>query len=120
MEKQTSFMLGVVLWLLAFVGFFTGKKHLFKLMNVDPIHSVLRIPLGGLLLYGGRSELKMTRDILLGTGLIYLLIGSAGVKDRKVGGLLPSGLTGFDLVYHFATGLAVIWMGARRGRMMKP
>jgi hypothetical protein len=121
MEKQMSCSLGATLAFLTVAGFVMDGKHLLKLMNVDVSHSVLRIPLTAALLYGGKDiELKTTRNILLGVGIFYIAMGTAGLMDKKVGGALPSGLTKFDIAYHFAVGAGAIWMGARPGRIMKP
>jgi small-conductance mechanosensitive channel len=121
MEKGLSLTLGTTLSVLAIAGFVMPKKHFVRLMNVDVNHSVLRVPLTLALLYAGtHADLKVTRKILCGIGVFYVCVGSAGLADKRVGGLLPSGLTSFDIVYHFAVGLGAIWMGNRPGRMLKP
>ncbi|GAC1373357.1 MAG: hypothetical protein NVSMB39_7730 [Candidatus Saccharimonadales bacterium] len=122
MEKQVSLTLGGVLAGLAVAGLTHDKKpkHAMDLMNVDPAHSFIRVPVVGALLYGGAptTPAKVTRGILSGTGLLYLAIGAAGLFDRQVGGLLPSKLTNFDLVYHLAAGLGLLALGSRR--VVKP
>jgi hypothetical protein len=120
MEKLASMSFGLTLVLLVLAGFVLDNKHLLKLMNVDVSHSILRIPLAVLLLYGGsKASLETTRMILLGVGIFYMIMGATGLADRKVGGALPSGLTDFDIAYHFVVGAGAIWLGARPGRMMK-
>ena len=122
MEKQVSLSLAGIIAALAVAGLAKRKKpqHLMDLMNVDKTHSMVRVPVAGALLYGGnpKTSSKLTRGILTGAGLMYLAIGTAGLFDRKVGGLLPSKLTNFDLVYHFTVGLGVLALGSRR--MIKP
>lgn len=121
MEKYVSLKLGAVLALLTVAGFFLKQKHLLRLMNIDTTHSMLRLPLTAALLYGGtNTDLKTTRKVLFAIGLFYMAMGSAGTVDKRVGGLLPSGLTNFDIVYHFAVGAGALWLGVRSGRMMKP
>ncbi|MDN5275857.1 MAG: hypothetical protein JWN33_506 [Candidatus Saccharibacteria bacterium] len=120
MEKPMSSTLSLLLWVLAFLGFIKKKKHVAGLMNIDTSHSIIRLPIASLLLLGSKSDVKTARNILLGSGLIYVLIGTAGTINRKAFGLLPSKLTGFDLVYHFVVGAAAIYMGTRSGRMLKP
>lgn len=123
MEKKFSIILGSGLALLALSGLAKSDKpkHLAGLMNVDTQHSLLRIPLSLILLYGGskQASLKETRTILTSVGMFYIAIGTVGTADRKVGGLLPSKLTGFDLLYHFSVGAISLWLGKRSGRMMK-
>jgi hypothetical protein len=120
-EKFVSVKLGVTLVILTLAGF-TNTRHLFRLLNVDANHSYLRIPLTAALLYAGSpaARLKTTRQILLSVGVFYFAIGAIGSADRKVGGLLPSKLTNFDIFYHFAVGAGAVWLGARPGRMVKP
>lgn len=123
MEKKFSSTLAIGLTLLAASGLVMRKKpkHAAGLMNVDMQHSVLRLPLILLLTYGSSRpvSLRDTRTILAFVGLFYLVIGSAGTFDRRLDGMLPSKLTKFDLVYHFAVGAAALWLGRRNGRMMK-
>jgi hypothetical protein len=120
MEKQMSLSLGCTLVLLTLAGYVLDKKHLLRIMNIDESHSMMRTPLTLALLYAGtQAELKTTRKILLGVGLFYVCMGTAGLADKRVGGILPSGLTNFDIIYHFAVGGGAIWMGSRPGRMMR-
>jgi hypothetical protein len=120
MEKPLSLSLGVTLAFLTLAGFVLDTKQLMKLMNIDVSHSMLRVPLTALLLCGGtKTRLDTTRSILLGVGIFYVFMGSAGLADKKVFGLLPSRLTNFDIVYHFAVGAGAIWMGSRSGRMLR-
>lgn len=123
MEKLFSTMLGAVLAMLTLAGFVKHDepKHLLGLMNIDTRHSMLRVPLTLALLYGGSSHstLKRTRKILSFVGMFYLAVGAAGSIDKKVGCILPSKLTNFDLLYHFKVGSAALWLGSRSGRMMK-
>ncbi|MDB5184667.1 MAG: hypothetical protein JWN38_475 [Candidatus Saccharibacteria bacterium] len=123
MEKLFSSFLGSGLVVLTAAGFAEKEqpKHLFGLMNVDTHHSILRIPLTLALLYAGSKQapLKNTRAVLTLVGVFYVTIGSVGCIDKKVGGILPSKLTNFDLMYHFTVGTSALWLGSRSGRMMK-
>jgi hypothetical protein len=124
MEKQFSQFSSALLLLLTAIGFMIPgvKKRFLGLMNVDTTHSIIRTPLTLALLYGAsdKSTVKATRSILLGMGIFYIGVGTAGLTNRKLYGLLPSGLTSFDLGYHFTVGVSAIWLGCRSGRMMKP
>jgi hypothetical protein len=117
MEKQLSLSLAGIITALAVAGLThrTKPKHLMGAMNVDTAHSLIRLPVLGALLYGGnpKTSSRVTRGILKGVGLMYLAIGTAGLFDRKAGGLLPSKLTNFDLAYHFAVGLGVLGLSSR-------
>jgi hypothetical protein len=126
MEKLLSAFLGIFLVILALMGLGKTNSHrsharAFGLMNVDKNHSILRIPLAAALLYGSsQASVKDARGILSKVGIFYIGMGTAGLVDKRVGGLLPSGLSRFDIVYHFVVGVKALWMGGRPGRMLKP
>lgn len=120
MERPVSLALGIALASLATAGFMKRKKQLFNLMNVDTNHSIIRTPTSLLLLLGSRSKLKTTRAILTGVSTLYFAIGVTGLFDKRLKGILPSGLTRFDIIYHFLTGATTLWMGTRSGRIYEP
>lgn len=117
MEKQVSLSLAGIIAALAVAGLVQKKKpkHVMD-MNADTNLSILRVPMTLALLYGGnpKTSSRVTRGILSGVGLAYLALGMAGLFDRKVGGMLPSKLTNFDLAYHFIVGLGALALGSRR------
>lgn len=123
MEKLFSIILGMGLSVLTASGFAkrTFPKH-FLGMNVDTQHSVLRVPLTLALLYAGSSQapLKTTRAILSFVGVFYLAMGAVGSINKSVGGTLPSKMTNSDIGYHLGVGALAVWLGTRRGRMIKP
>lgn len=86
MEKSFSLSLGFEVALLTLAGYVLDQKHLCRLMNIDETHSAIRTPLVLALLYAGsEASVRTTRKILLGTGVFYLLVGSAGLLDRRLG-----------------------------------
>lgn len=119
MEKSMAVILGMALTGLAAAGFVKHNKHLLG-MNVDTNHSLIRTPVAATLLLSEKGDVRTTRNVLTGTGIMYMAIGAIGLIDRKIGGLLPSKLTNFDFIYHFSVGAAALWMGLRPGRMVKP
>lgn len=120
MEKSLSLFFAGLLSKLALAGLVKRNKQLYGLMNIDENHSLIRLPVIALLSYAGTmGSLSTARKILTCVGAIYLAIGGAGLIDKRVGGVLPSGLTKFDLPYHLVTGAFLVWMGMRPGRMMK-
>jgi hypothetical protein len=120
MEKLMSLSMGMFVAFLTLLGFVQRDKHFAGVMNVDTTHSAMRLPITLALLYGAKTNLKTTRCILLSVGAVYVGMGCAGLIDKKVGGLLPSKLTNFNIVYHLVAGAAAVYMGGRSGRMMKP
>jgi hypothetical protein len=119
MEKPYALTLSSLLSLLAAAGFIKNNKT-FIGMNVDKSHSLIRIPVTLLTLASTRGTTASTRTALKGVGILYLLIGCAGLFNKRLGGVLPAGLTKFDYVYHFLSGALTLWMGSRSGRMLKP
>jgi uncharacterized membrane protein YuzA (DUF378 family) len=103
-------VLGIVLALLAVIGFFVEGEHLLGFMNVDIALDVVRLVLAALLIWAGFfSEARKPVNIVLWiVGASYLLLAIMGMIDPNVFGLLPTGLTGFDLVFHIIVGIAAI------------
>lgn len=119
MEKSYAIALSSLLSVLSVAGFIRDKNK-FMGMNVDKTHSLIRVPVMILTLASTRKTTISTRAALRGVGILYLLIGAAGLFNKRLGGILPSGLNRFDYVYHFMSGASTLWMGARSGRMLKP
>jgi hypothetical protein len=101
----------VLVLALSIVGFFVSG-HLFKIMNVDPALDLFRLALAVVLIRIGFSlEARDGREANFGlilVGVAYLGLAIGGLIDSKLGNLLPSGLTGFDIVFHIVTGLAAL------------
>jgi hypothetical protein len=120
-EKYFSNMIGKLLLVLALYGALPGErtKRFLGLMNTDSQHSIIRIPTTLALLYAGKeeSDLATTRTVLTAFGGLCVAIGSVGLVSKRVGGALPSGLTNFDIAYHFGLGFTALWLGRRPGRM---
>lgn len=116
MELQLSRIYGIVIGALALIGLFVSG-HLFQIMNTDIAIDILRVVLAAYLLYAGfiaKSE-SMARSALLFTGILYIALGLIGLVSSTIGGLLPSGLTGFDIVFHLATGALATYAGLHHG-----
>lgn len=116
MERRTARVLGVLVGGLAAAGLFVENRHLVNLMNVDLTLDLLRIPIAAALLYAGfKGSLGLVRRVLLIVGVLYIGMGLVGLFDRELGGLLPTGLTGFDIAFHLLSGAAATWLGMRKG-----
>lgn len=109
MVLMVAKMYGWLIALLGVLGLFVTDGHLFKFMNADMPLDILRILLAAMLLYAVYSKKEdMARSGLLLVGVLYVLMGVAGLFDSELWGLLPTGLTGFDIVFHLVTGLAAL------------
>jgi hypothetical protein len=115
MQRQTVKFYGVLIALLAAAGLLMNDGHLFGLMNVDPALDWTRVVLAVLLLYVGFKSGSETavRSSLVFVGVLYIGLAVLGLIDSKIWGLLPNGLTGFDVVFHAATGIAAVMVGMK-------
>jgi hypothetical protein len=110
----TSKLYAVLMGTLGILGLFVNG-HLFKLTNTDMVLDIFRIGLAGYLVYAAfiaKSE-KIAASGLLATGALYVAISIWGVFSATLGGMLPSGLTGFDIIFHLMAGAAAVIAGMR-------
>lgn len=115
MQKQVVRVYGVLIGLLAVIGFFAPNgTYMFGGMNADTALDWGRLVLAVFLLYVGftSSEAMLVRAALWITGAVYVALGIVALFDNTLWGLLPTGLTGFDVGFHVVTGLLAIAIGA--------
>lgn len=115
MQKRMAQMFAVVVAFLGIAGLFVEDGHLFNLMNANIVLDILRLGLAGVLIYAGffTNSARAIRTALMVFAMLYLGLAVAGLIDSEVWGLLPSGLTGFDIIFHLmggAVGLAAAMM----------
>jgi hypothetical protein len=103
-------VLGIVVGLLAIVGFFIEGEHLLGIMNVDLALDIIRVVIAAALLYVGfaRVPLSAVRAVLIAVGALYVLMGLLAFADPTLFGLLPTGLTGFDIAFHLIVGAGAV------------
>jgi hypothetical protein len=107
MLRIVARILGVIVLLLAIVGFFIEGDHLVDLMNVDIALDVLRLVIAAALLYVGfaRVSASTVRTVVVVVGVLYVVMGLLAFTDRTLFGLLPTGFTGFDIGFHLVVGV---------------
>lgn len=124
MYRLTAKILGVLIGLLAIVGFFIEGEYLLGIMNVDLGIDVLRLVLAVALLVVGfaRVPLGAVRGVIAVTGILYVGLGLLAFADREVFGFLPMGLTNVDIGFHLVVGIAAIVIAAmpQRSAAMEP
>jgi hypothetical protein len=83
---------------------------LLGILNIDIVEDIVHILTGGILAYVGfgRTELALARNVVLGLGVIYLLVGLLGFVMPTLFGLLPDGYTIFDNLLHLVIGVLSI------------
>jgi hypothetical protein len=118
MHKTTATIFGFLVLALGITGLLAGDKQLFGFINVDILLDISRIGLAGLLLYAvyaNRGD-NFTRTTLFIFAGLYLIIAIGGMISPTMGGLLPSGLSGFDILFHLTAGLIALYAGATQER----
>lgn len=115
MAEKFAKAAGILVLILALLGFFAGSGMLWGFMNVDPAINFIRILLAIVLLYAGfMAREEVARAIVLSFGVLYVGMGILGFMSPQLFGLLPSGLTGFDVIFHLLVGIVAFWAGVAR------
>ena len=106
MVRLYAQVLGVVLILTGILGLLLGERLLLGILNIDVLEDLVHILTGGLLAYVGfgRPDRALARNVVLGLGVIYLVVGVVGFVVPTLFGLLPDGYTVFDNLLHLALG----------------
>ena len=106
MVRLYAQILGVVLILTGILGLVLGERLLLGILNIDVLEDAVHVLTGGLLAYVGfgRTDLAFARNVVLGLGVIYVLVGLIGFVAPTLFGLLPDGYTVFDNLLHLALG----------------
>ncbi len=116
-------ILGVVLPLVGVLGLILGEGLLLGILNIDVVEDIVHILTGGIFAYVGfgQADLGLTRNVIGGLGVIYLLVGVLGFILPMLLGLIPSGYTIFDNLLHLVLGvlslvIAFVLSGGRQER----
>jgi hypothetical protein len=98
----------VLVGVIAFVIVSGGTGPLFGLFDVNPLHNIVHILLGAILLYGATSDsaaIMTTR----GVGAVLVILGVLGFITADGFGLVPLG--GHDIWLHLASGAILLAVG---------
>ncbi len=106
MVRLYAQILGVVLILTGIMGLVLGERLLLGILNIDVLEDAVHVLTGGLLAYVGfgRTDPAFARNVVVGLGAIYLVVGLFGFVAPTLFGLLPDGYTLFDNLLHLALG----------------
>jgi hypothetical protein len=110
MARWTARILGIIVALLAVVGFFVEGEHLAGIANVDLTLDIVRVVIAAALLYvgfGTTSRGALTAVLAI-VGVMYVLMGLLAFADNTLFGLLPTGFTGFDIGFHLVAGVVAL------------
>ncbi len=106
-------VVGASVILIGLVGLVLGDKSLFGVLNIDLAEDVIHLLTGGLLLYAGFArDLRVSRAIVGGIGIAYLVIGLVSFSQPMLFGLVPSGYeVVLDNLIHLTLGVLGIVVG---------
>ena len=106
-------VVGASVILIGLVGLVLGDKSLFGVLNIDIAEDVIHLLTGGLLLYAGFArDLRVTRGLVGGIGIAYLVIGLISFSQPMLFGLVPSGYeVVLDILIHLTLGVLGIAVG---------
>jgi hypothetical protein len=106
MGRPYALILGFILLSHGGVGLFVEGEHILGIFNTDILIDIVYLASAiALLVVGfGHDNAKTMRGVLGVVGLVFVGIGLLGLADDTVSGLLPTGLTGFDLIVLFTAG----------------
>lgn len=122
MHRLVARILGIVIGLLAIVGFFVEGELLLGIMNVDLALDILRVILAVALLVVGFADVPASavRAVIVIVGALYVLMGLLAFADPTLFGLLPTGFTGFDIGFHLVVGVAALVLAFLPDRTATP
>ena len=109
---------GVVVLLLGVAGLVLGDQKLGGLLNIDITEDIVHLVTGGALAYAGFGirDNATVRTIVGALGVIYIGIGILGFVDDNLFGLIPSGFTIFDNIFHLGVGVISVLVAWFIGR----
>jgi hypothetical protein len=105
--KKYAQIVGVVLLVIAAVGFIAGEDPLLGVLNIDLQEDLIHLLTGGLLTYVGftKSE-KVIAGVVGILGAVYLLVGVIGFVSPGLLGILSHEYSLLDNIIHLALGIA--------------
>jgi hypothetical protein len=101
-----AIFIGAVVALLGLLGLISGDGRMFGEMNIDLLLDIVRIALGGFLIYGGLKSVELAKTAFFTFGVLYLGMFLVGLIDPQVFGMLPGGLGLIDQALHLVGGIA--------------
>jgi hypothetical protein len=111
-NRRLAQILGFIIGTFGVAGLFT-KGYLWEITNSDLTTDIFRIMVAATLLYVGFAPVyeATVASALRRIGVTYLAIGVAGIILPTLLGLMPSGLTRFDVFHYLIFGAIAAWAG---------
>jgi hypothetical protein len=127
-NRLLGVVFGVVYLLIGVLGFFitsstgfvsTSGPKLLGLFEINPLHNVAHLVIGGALLIAGLTGVRAAKALNTTIGAVYLLLGVVGLLIA--GGNNPLNilaLNGADNVLHFASAVVLLAVGIGADRVL--
>jgi uncharacterized membrane protein len=109
---------GVVVLLVGVLGLVLGDQSIGGLLNVDLPEDIIHLVTGGALAYAGFAirDNATVRTVVGALGVLYIAVGILGFLSPTLFGVLPSGYTIFDNVFHLGLGVISVIVAWYIGR----
>jgi Domain of unknown function (DUF4383) len=107
LARTVAAVFGVVYVLVGVLGFVLATP-LFGLFEVNPVHNIVHIALGAILLYGTTATTAAIQTTRL-VGAILVIVGILGFVSADGFGILPLG--GNDIWLHLGSGVILLAVG---------
>jgi hypothetical protein len=109
---------GVVILLVGVLGLVLGDQSLGGLLNIDLTEDIVHLVTGGALAYAGFAirDNATVRTVVGALGVVYIAVGILGFIDKSLFGVLASGYTIFDNLFHLGLGVISVIVAWYIGR----
>lgn len=105
--KKYAQILGIVLLVIAAVGFIAGENPLLGVLNIELAEDLIHLVTGGLLTYVGFTKSEKVAACVVGIlGAVYLLVGVIGFVSPGLLGILSHQYSLLDNIIHLSLGIA--------------
>ncbi|MGG5171788.1 DUF4383 domain-containing protein [Pseudarthrobacter sp. J1738] len=97
------------------IGFFATEGRNLIIFEVNPLHNIIHLAIGGALLFAGMTSVAVAKSVNTTVGAVYLLVGIVGLFLTS-SALNIIALNGADNVLHLASALLLLAVGLSQDR----
>jgi hypothetical protein len=123
LNRQVGYVFGVVYLLVGLLGFFvksngfaaTDGGKLLGIFMVNPLHNIVHLAVGALLVYGASRGEAMSRNVNILVGGIYLVVGIIGLFILSSSANILA-LNSADNGLHFVSAVLLLGVGLAGSR----
>jgi hypothetical protein len=111
--RDISKYIGFFVLALGVLGLLMGEDRLGAMMNINLGLDLVRIVLGGLLIYGAITSRDAAKTALTVFGVAYLGTFLIGMLSPTLFGMLPDGLGILDQLLHLGGGVFALYLALK-------